>query len=248
MRIDHPHTGQIPALQALWQEAFGDSPAFIHSFFDTAYAPRRCLCITLEDTVVAAAYWLDCKYDDRPAAYIYAVATGKAYRGQGYCRLLMTHIHAHLAALGYAGAILVPGEPTLRTMYRAMGYQDLGGMEEQFAAARGHTPLWEISPEAYGQLRPSYLPLGGVVQEKENLTFLARHYRFYQGTGFILTAQVQNGSLFAPELLGNADPAGILTALDAREGTFRVPGKQPFAMWHPLTAAPAPTYFGFAFD
>ena len=30
-----------PRLTALWQEAFGDTTAYIDAFFETAYAPER---------------------------------------------------------------------------------------------------------------------------------------------------------------------------------------------------------------
>ena len=34
MKIDHPDMTRIPALRQLWQEAFGDSDAFLDRFFD----------------------------------------------------------------------------------------------------------------------------------------------------------------------------------------------------------------------
>lgn len=248
MKIDHPHSHHLPALQALWQEAFGDPPAYIRDFFATGFSSRRCLCITESEQVIAAAYWLDCTYDGHKAAYLYAVATARSHRGQGYCHQLLEAIGTHLAVQGYAGTILVPGEPGLRAFYRGMGYADFGGMDAIFAVAGQPIPLRQIDAGEFATLRRNYLPTGGVVQETENLAFLACHYRFYQGDGCLLAAHAQDGTLFVPELLGKAEPAGILAALGAREGTFRIPGTAPFAMWHPLGDAPPPTYFGFAFD
>ena len=248
MKIDRPHSRHFPALQALWQEAFGDPQSFIDSFFSTAFSPERCLCVTRQDAVMAAAYWLDCHFDGRKAAYVYAVATAKAHRGQGHCRQLMAALHQHLACRGYTGVILVPGAPGLRAMYGGMGYRNMGGMDEIFAVSGSHTKLQEIDAQEFAALRRAYLPAGGVMQEGENLAFLACHNRFYRGDGFLMAAHVNDGTLFAPELLGSADHSGILSALGAREGTFRVPGTAPFAMWHPLSDVPVPTYFGFAFD
>ena len=45
MNIDVPRKGQIPALRALWREAFGDSDAFLDTFFATGFSPDRCRCI-----------------------------------------------------------------------------------------------------------------------------------------------------------------------------------------------------------
>ena len=42
MKIDFGLPQQRPALTELWQVAFGDTPAFIDRFFETAYAAHRC--------------------------------------------------------------------------------------------------------------------------------------------------------------------------------------------------------------
>lgn len=249
MKPDYPDQRHIPGLQRLWQEAFGDSDDFIHSFFSTAFDPRRCLCITENDTVLAAAYWFSCSYQGHPAAYIYAVATARAHRGKGLCRQLMHKIHQLLQQEQCDCAILVPGDASLARMYGAMGYRFFGGMETlRCDAGADPIALCEIGPEEFARLRQAYLMPGGVVQEGENLDFLRQHFRFYRGEGFVLTAAVEDGKLYSPELLGKADPSAVLAALDAQSGTFRMPGRTPFAMSLPLRPADAPTYFGFAFD
>lgn len=249
MKLEHPANPHIPGLHRLWQEAFGDEPAFIHCFFNTAFDPQRCLCLTDVEAVCAAAYWFDCEYDGRKAAYIYAVATAQAHRGQGLCRQLMDGIRELLTQRGYGCAILVPGDTGLAFMYSTMGYQFFGGMDLISSdAGETATPVTRISSEAYAPLRRQYLPRGGVVQEGENLAFLRHFAAFYQGEGFLMAASVANGKLFAAELLGSADPAGILAALGVSTGSFRVPGKAHFAMYLPLNHAEAPSHFGFAFD
>ena len=77
MTIDLPKPGQIPQLRQLWQEAFGDSDAFLDSFFSLSFAPERCRCVTEENHVTAALYWFDCSCHGGKMAYLYAVATGK---------------------------------------------------------------------------------------------------------------------------------------------------------------------------
>ena len=122
MTIDRPGADQIPALKRLWQQAFGDTDDFLDSFYSTAYAPDRCLCILLEDRPAAALYWLDCTLQEHKLAYIYAVVTDPAYRGRGLCRVLMESTHDLLRRRGYAGAVLVPQQEGLRAMYAGMGY------------------------------------------------------------------------------------------------------------------------------
>ena len=56
MTIDCPNQAQIPQLRALWQEAFGDTDAFLDIFFHRAYARSRSRCITQDGRVIAALY------------------------------------------------------------------------------------------------------------------------------------------------------------------------------------------------
>ncbi len=236
--------------KALWAEAFGDEAAVIDSFFATAYAFERSHCLWQGGKLLSAAYWLDCSYAGGKLAYIYAVATKEAARGQGLCHRLMEEIHEILTAQGYAGAALVPGEPGLRKLYASMGYRHFGGMEEIFVSAGQPEELRMLSLEAYQALRREYLPTGGIYQEGASLRYLeAVGARFAAGEDFLLAYSLEEQQVFGLELLGNAQNApGIVVSLGAKSGRFRIPGSTPFAMWKPLAEAPAPSYFGFAFD
>lgn len=250
MNLDHPHSCQIPGLRRLWQEAFGDSDAFLDGFFRLAFEPARCLCITEQEEILAALYWFDAECDGQPMAYVYAVATAKAHRGKGYCHSLMGALAQHLKSNGYAAALLVPGNESLAAFYESMGYRFFGGIHSfsclpLFPAA----PLRRLSPEEYGQLRRRYLPMGSVVQEGGSLSFLETYAELYAGEDFLLTVYREGTTAIVLELLGDPKAAPhILTALGAKQGTFRIPGKEPFAMWLPFGNAPEPAYFGLAFD
>lgn len=251
MRIDYPREDQLPQLRKLWQGAFGDDDAFLDLFFDGVFSPDRCRCVNLDGQPAATLYWLDCRFENRPLAYLYAIATGRAYRKQGLCAALMADTHALLQSLGYAGAILVPGEPELFRMYDKMGYRICSGIGEMHCkAAAEPISLRAIDGAEYARLRRQLLPAGGVVQEGDNLIFLEKLTRFYAGKDFLLCASLENGRLTVPELLGDPSAApGILAALGASEGSFRFPGdNRSFAMYHPLSDDRAPKYFGFAFD
>jgi GNAT superfamily N-acetyltransferase len=239
----------IDALKKLWKQAFGDDDGFLSLFFATAYVPQRCRYITVDGQLAAALYWFDCSYNGTKCAYIYAVATAPAFRGQGLCRRLMDDTHEALQAQNYAGAILVPGEPGLFEMYRKLGYRVMSGVESISCPAGAPTDVQEASIEAYAAKRRSLLPPGGVLQENENLRFLSGYARLYTGKDFALAALRDGEKLVGLKLLGNTDAApGIVAALGCKEGRFRIPGSVPFAMYHPLSDTPAPTYFGLAFD
>lgn len=253
MTIKQPDLQRIPALRALWQEAFGDTDAFLDTFWNTAFSADRCRCVTVDDGLAAALYWFDCECMGNRLAYIYAVATGREYRGRGICRALMEDTHDHLTALGYRGAVLVPGSEALFSMYAGMGYGS--GMqirEFSCAAAENAVAVQSVDAKTYGRLRRAMLPENAVIQEGENLDFLQTQAELYVGTDFLLAVRREGDTLEGIELLGNGDAApGILKALDCKSGVFRMPGEgKPFAMYHALGTCglPAPAYFGIAFD
>lgn len=250
MIIDHPNASRIPQLRLLWQEAFCDGHRFLDDFFGTGFSEDRCLALWQENSLAAALYWFDCSCRGEKAAYVYAVATASAFRGQGCCHALMERLHRLLADQDYAMAILVPGSKDLFRLYASMGYTPFGGIRQiQCLPGAAAVPLRQVSAEEYARLRRELLPQGGVVQEGENLAFLQTQAELYAGEDFLLAAHSGDPCLFAPELLGNAAAApGIVRFFGCREGRFRTAGDSPFAMYKPLKPCEPPVYFSFAFD
>lgn len=252
MNIKLPGQSDIPALRNLWKEAFGDTDEFLDVFFSVAFSCDRAMCVTSDGEMMGALYWFNCEHCGNPVAYVYAVATAKAKRGQGICHKLMEHTHNHLKCLGYKGVILVPGSRELFEFYKGMGYETCSFIKT-FNCKAGETPvsIQPIDKTEYAQLRREYLPRGGVVQENENIDFLDTFTTFYKGEGFVLAGRQDNGVFYGTELLGNtAQAQGILKPLNCREGEFRTYGEnKPFSMYYPLeNSTETPQYFGLAFD
>lgn len=252
MKTDAPSASQTGQLLALWKDVFGEHNGFWEMFLETAFLPEHCRCMESEGQITSALYWFDCTVETCRLAYVYAVVTHPEYRGQGLCRKLMENTHAHLLSLGYDGVVLVPEKESLRQMYGKMGYETCSWVSEfSCGTAEDSISLRAIGAEEYAKLRREFLPEGGVVQEKENLVFLARQAEFYTGTDFLLAAYREDSVLHGLEFLGNRDIApAIVKALNCDRGSFRAPGTDmAFAMFHPLTAnCTRPGYFGFAFD
>lgn len=252
MICKQPGPEQIPQLLTLWREAFGEWNHFWEMFLETAFSPDRCRCITEDGQVTAALTWLDCSCEGQKLAYLYAVVTHPDHRGRGLCRKLLAWVHEDLREQEYAAALLVPAEPGLREMYRKLGYEPGTRVSEFACEARGETmTLRAVGTEEYAALRRQFLPEGGIIQEGENLTFLAQQAQFYAGADCLLAAWQEEETLNAMELLGNRDTAPrILRTLGCKKGSFRCPGEEKeFAMFHPLQKdAMVPGYFGFAFD
>ena len=251
MMTDYPSNGDITQLRQLWQTAFGDTDAFLDVFFSTAYAPHRCRCIREEGKVSAALYWLDTDCEGQKFAYIYAVATDPDCRGRGLCRTLMEDTADVLTAGGYDGAILVPQDEGLRTMYGRMGYLPATAIDEVFCAASVPCPVAEITPAEYAARRAAFLPDGSINPGQTALDFLAQLARFYAGDNFLAAVSREEEHLRILEYLGDRTAASALAAaLRATEATLRTPGAgTEFAMYRPLTDdCKKPEYFPFAFD
>lgn len=252
MMFEHPGQVRIGQLLELWKDAFGEHQGFWEMFLETAFQQDHCRCLILDEQVAASLCWLDCSWEGKPVAYIYAVVTHPAYRNRGLCRRLLEEVHNLLKARGYTAAMLVPAQEELRKMYGKMGYVNCGGVTE-FACTAGEPamPLRAIGPAEYAVLRRKFLPVGSVLQEGRNLDFLAAQAQFFAGPEVLLAAYWEDGVLHGMELLGNREAApGILKTLECQTGHFRCPGREmPFAMFFPLTETAAmPDYFGFAFD
>ena len=249
MNIDYPLHSQTDDLRNLFQEAFGDTEAFLDVFYTHGFNSDRCRCITQDGQVVAALYWFDCSLQGRPVAYLYAIATKKSHRGKGLCRALLENTHHHLKYLGYDGCILVPGDEKLARMYEKIGYNTCSNIMELFCvAAQQEIPLRRIDAEEYFSLRRTYLPRNSVVQEGDCIPFFQNLARFYAGEDFLVAVSRTEASIL--ELLGNSrNVPEILASLRLPKAKIRMPGNgKKFGMYHPLSNLPGPTYFGLAFD
>ena len=252
MTIDRPTPEQIPHLRTLWQQAFGDSDAFLDDFFSAGFSFDRCRCITIDKLPAAALYWFPAQRGETSLAYLYAVATEEAFRGRGLCHKLMEDTHQHLTTLGYQGTLLVPGSASLTSFYQGMGYAPFSTIREfSCKASSAGVPLRKITAQEYALLRRSALPPDGILQEGTTLAFLQTQTEFYTGAGVLLAAAKNGDTLMVPELLGDADCApGIVAQLGAKKGRFRTPGdNRPFAMYRCLASKRLTGgYFGLALD
>lgn len=251
MTIREPFFEEIKELKNLWSEAFGDTEAFINLFFDSAFSLKRSRAVFVDGKPVSALYWFDCTCRGERIAYIYAVATLGAHRGEGLCTFLMNDTHKHLSSLGYSGAVLVPGEKSLFDFYAKIGYIPATSISELVVSASTEVDIREIDAGEYAEKRRLFLPEGAVIQEGENLKLLSSQAKFYTGDAFLLAARKEGEKLYALEFLGDKSKAPcIVASLGCKEGKFRTVGRErPFAMFIPLRDnITPPTYFAFAFD
>lgn len=234
-------------LRSLWKTVFGDTDAFLDSFFSVAYSPERCRYLTAGDDVVSALYWFDCEYEGGKLAYLYAVATDPNHRGKGLASQLLKKTHDHLKNTGYAGAVLKPANG-LFPFYERLGYQTSGYLRRFSASAGDPVVLTELSPEEFGHRRREFLPKGSVLQEGLTLEFLHNFAHFYASDDALICACPQEKVIF--EYLGNPDSApGILGTLGIAEAEIPTLGAAiPHTMFLPLNCAKVPGYLGLTLE
>lgn len=230
MTIKQPAVDHIPALRLLWKEAFGDSDAFLDGFFRTGFDAARCRCT---EDVAAALYWFDCTWKGKKLAYVYAVATAEASRGRGLCRMLMEDTHRHLETLGYAGAILVPGNEGLFRLYEKLGYVPCCPRQVRtVTAAKDAVPVCPISAAEYAAARKQHLPADTVWQEDATLEYLSTFAGFYSGNGFAFCGGVEDDILYFQEFIGDMEKVpGIIASFHCAGGTVPVFAGAPYAMY-----------------
>ena len=161
----------------------------------------------------------------------------------------MEDTHRKLEALGYHGAVLVPGNRGLFDLYAKFGYRPFCDRESVTeTAASAPIAVTPCTPEQYLSKRPDYLEQGSVFQDATTFHFLSTYAEFYKGEDFLFCGGMDDGIYYFQEFLGNADRLpGILKALGAQTGQVLLPGKTPSAMYLSLDGTEAlPRYFGIA--
>lgn len=241
----------IPRLKELWADAFGDSGSFVELFFSTAFSPDRSMVLTQDAGIAAALYWIDCNVNGIPLAYLYAVATFTGQQGRGFASRLMEHTHRYLAAQGYGGVILSPGDDGLYEFYSRFGYRVCSHHREFYAQPGLPAAMAQISAAEYSALRRCYLPENSVCYGSAGLAFLQGQARLYRGPDFVCAVSTYDSGTIL-ELLGDPQAApGIAAGLGGGNWLIRTPGQEePCAMALALNAnaLPEEMYLGFSFD
>lgn len=126
MELRTAQSRDIPALYALWHEAFGDDRAAVDAFFQTCYKPENTLIAAENGMPVSVLYWIEAAYrsggETFSARYIFAAATAKRARSKGYMSALLDYARRSAEKRQIDLLFLVPAEETLFAYYGARGY------------------------------------------------------------------------------------------------------------------------------
>lgn len=267
MKTRKTNAQDIPALKALWQEAFGDTPSEIDSFFDTLYPSAIGFCAEEGGEILSMLFALPQTIvkDEKQlkSAYLYAIATRKDARGQGLCTALLAFAEKELRKRYFEAVMLSPASEDLARFYEKLGYRAQGRVTKsktlcekaagqatiigvQDYAGLRETLLWDTAHVRFDKAQLSYAAAGGEV------------YCLMAGydMGCAMTGKDKDGNVFVRELLPS--PA-VLPALCEKTGTgeyaLTSPAEQDagdvFAMLKWLGAEQPgfePVYLGLALD
>lgn len=121
----------IPAMAALWQEAFGDDESFISAFLRSFYTPQNAPIAVIDGEIAAMLFLLDGEMSvggkRYPAYYLYAACTKKSHRGKGLMTELLDFSAKTAADRGRAFICLKPGEKGLFDFYEKRSYLPVFG-------------------------------------------------------------------------------------------------------------------------
>lgn len=173
----------LPALTQLWTQCFGDPPAVAQHFFETLWTYIR---VYLAEDRTAMLTALPVRWQNRDAAYLYAVATHPEFRGQGLCRNLMTYAERDLRNQGYSYTTLCPAEASLYRFYQSLGYETTFYAASKMFHGKHSGLVQTVSPETYAVLRKNYTPDG------------------IEYPNYLLALQAQAGELVKIDTLGCA--------------------------------------------
>ena len=233
----------LNAVNALWEQVFGDKPA-VQAGIIAAFGGMERVLLLVEDGVVRSMTCLPlitlrtARGMGEKAAYLYALATHPEARGRGLGSRLIGGGEELLRAQGCAAVALVPAQPSLFDYYRPLGYTPAffhSRLEWEGPVGLPPAPggLVAIGPEEYGGLRKGWLRGLPHVEYPPAMTALQ---------GFV--SRISGGGLYRLELSRGAGCA----AVEGRDGPVWVkellchPADVEEALARLTSAHPAPAY------
>ena len=125
--ITHPIASMYPDIKRLWQQAFGDTNAWLDAYFRLRHADAHMYVTVVEEEEIASMLSLlplDLVYDKQhfSARYLYAVATDEQWRGLGLSQTMTEQALMDVQAQGVQAVVTVPATPSLFSFYAKQGF------------------------------------------------------------------------------------------------------------------------------
>lgn len=112
-------------IRTLWQEVFGDSREQVDAFLSNYYSADTTLTAEVDGRTISMLHIVPMRdVEGRKAAYIYAVATETAHRGQGLASQLLSQAMQKIEEGEYDYAFLIPSNDDARRLYLRHGFRE----------------------------------------------------------------------------------------------------------------------------
>jgi len=241
MTIREYRPEDIPSLTHLWSDSFGDPESFVAEFLSILLpANGSCFVAEYSGRIISAAYILTGAFVETagsgiPAAYLYSVATDKAYRGLGVGKAVCRACVDYARGTGCRVISTLPASDSLYSWYsEAIGVTETLSTHTERVKPEDLTAVRSVSPEEYYALRCSFLegeehlsvPLGWI----KLLDLLCRSFGgglFASRCGICACSRDESGSCVVTELLP-ADAlslaASAAAGLGCNDAICRIPG------------------------
>lgn len=243
----------IPDLNRLWQESFGDPPSLIDRFFELLPSMGTGLVAVHGREIIGAAYVLSAELSgEKPAVslgYIYAVAVTPRWRSNGVgaelTRACMRHSWAHGAQL----CCTLPAEPKLYDWYKKISGLEIVSCctEETVSPSDKDADIREIPADEYGFRRQDILKPGryvdfyyGYLQFQETICKAYGGGMFACGEG-IACGYLDGDTLLVKEALNDAPE--FIPALCRKLGAKKALVRRSAASGKPFICAYEPVVF-----
>ena len=225
----------LPRLTALWQECFGDSPAYIENFYRHSFERIYIPIIEHEGLPVGMVHLLPCTHSEKGvrkgALYAYAVGMTGSLRGSGLMRSLLSRVLRECEARGIL-LVLAPQNEKLFDYYASYGLtpqysQYRGIVTREMLLAKGASgagfSVREISDDGYFLAREScYRMLSYVSFDAPSVAYALDENRFCSGFALAIESPVglscmmgvqERGRLLVRELCCADKPENVLLSI-----------------------------------
>jgi predicted acetyltransferase len=152
----------IGAAKALWKQAFGDSDAFIDTYFRNKILPGQSLGLfdgALISVVHMLPFTVRVQGRDMPTAFIAGAATARDRRGEGHMRTLLFE---SLKLMRARGILMMHLYPFRHSFYEKFGWATYSYVHKKtLTQADGHAAADVVAAHDAAVLRPLYEAMMG---------------------------------------------------------------------------------------
>ncbi len=182
MNIRFATNDDIPELKHIWHVCFGDSDAYIDTFFEHLFIPSQTVVACINSRVAGVVYMLKAKLLEHDFMYGYAIGVLPEHRGKDICKTMLYTIRDLSEKENFVFG-LHPANYKLYTFYKRIGLNDLFQLKNVNASdfkGENDIVLSDVTADEYFKFRKASFP-SQVEWDKSMLNYMINEARMGQG-------------------------------------------------------------------